>query len=81
MLNDTIEQTLHMHGVRPTAVRILIYKAARQRVNTFTLQDLEDDLLTVDRSTIFRTLTLFAEHHLLHLNGRWQWFKEILRMP
>lgn len=62
----SIEQTLESHGVRPTAVRVLIYRAAAARANTFSLMDLEDELVTVDKSTIFRTLTLFADHHLLH---------------
>lgn len=66
MEQQAIESILERHGVRPTAVRILIYRAAAARANTFSLTDLEDELLTVDRSTIFRTLTLFAEHHLLH---------------
>lgn len=62
----TIEQTLESHGVRPTAVRVLIYRAAAAHANTFSLMDLEAELDTVDKSTIFRTLTLFTEHHLLH---------------
>lgn len=66
MLNDEIEQILKNHGVRPTAVRNLIYRAAEKHENTFSLMELEEELSTVDKSTIFRTLTLFAEHHLLH---------------
>lgn len=66
MDTKTIEQILQNHGVRPTAVRTLIYRTAAAHDNTFSLNDLENELLTVDKSTIFRTLTLFAEHHLLH---------------
>lgn len=57
---------LSMHGIRPTAVRILIYRAIEPFHDTFSMQDLENVLCTVDKSTVFRTLTLFAEHHLVH---------------
>ena len=32
----------------------------------FSLADLEEELDTVDKSTLFRTLTLFLAHHLVH---------------
>lgn len=66
METDRIEKLFEAHGVRPTAMRLLIWRAIDGRTNTFSLQDLETELVTVDKSTIFRTLTLFAEHHLLH---------------
>lgn len=66
MENSRIEHILHEHGIRPTAVRLLIYRTMAAHANTFSLQDLETELDTVDKSTIFRTLTLFAGQHLLH---------------
>ena len=60
------EEILQHHGVRPTAVCLMIYRTMLGFENTFSLADIEDTLDTVDKSTIFRTLTLFAEHHLLH---------------
>ncbi|MDE7148885.1 MAG: transcriptional repressor [Bacteroidales bacterium] len=60
------EAVLTAHGIRPTAVRNLVYKAIEAFSDTFCLTDLEDALESVDKSTLFRTLTLFAEHHLLH---------------
>lgn len=66
MHNDEIEKILENHGVRPTAVRCLIYRAAEAHDHTFSLMELEQELDTVDKSTIFRTLTLFTENHLLH---------------
>lgn len=66
MQTSEIDKILLNHGVRPTAVRTLIYRAAEKHTNTFSLTDLQDELATVDKSTIFRTLTLFARHHLLH---------------
>ena len=63
---EEIENILASHDVRPTAVRILIYKALMQFHDTFSMTDVETATDTLDKSTIFRTLTLFAEHHLLH---------------
>ena len=63
---DTCEAVLQRHGIRPTAVRILVYKALGAFKDTFSLKELEDYMESVDKSTLFRTLTLFVAHHLLH---------------
>ncbi|MBO7489355.1 MAG: transcriptional repressor [Bacteroidales bacterium] len=61
------EETLANAGIRITAVRTMIWKQVRhQTKGVFSLSDLEEALPTVDRSTLFRTLTLFSEAHLLH---------------
>lgn len=60
------EEILRQHDVRPTAVRILVYKAIQQFHNTFSMSDVEIALDTVDKSTVFRTLALFAEQHIVH---------------
>lgn len=62
---DTVE-IMEKHGVRPTAIRILIYKAMQEFHDTFSLADLEISLETVDKSTIFRTLETFTASHLVH---------------
>lgn len=54
------------HHIRPTAVRQLVWREIQKIENAFSLADMEDILPTVDRSSIFRTLTLFEEHNLLH---------------
>lgn len=61
------EEELTRHGVRVTAVRLLIWKTLREEItDAFSLADVQNKLSTIDRSTIFRTLTLLAEHSLLH---------------
>jgi len=61
------EQTLDNAGVRVTAVRLLVWKTIRNGFdNAFALADLEGALPTVDRSTLFRTLAVLTEAHLLH---------------
>lgn len=59
-------ELLSRHDVRPTSVRVLIYKVMQEYHNTFSLSDLEAALDSVDKSSIFRTLNVFVEHHLLH---------------
>jgi len=60
------EELLARHGIRPTAVRLLICRTALRYRDTFSMAELEAALESVDRSTVFRTLTLFAARHLLH---------------
>ena len=57
---------LQEHGIKPTAVRILVWKECSSFHKAFSLQDMEERLPQMDRSSIFRALRLFTEHHLLH---------------
>lgn len=62
------EKRLRDAGIRLTAIRLLVYKTiSEQMENAFSLQDVMTLLPYADNSSVFRTLTLFAEHHLLHL--------------
>lgn len=61
-----IEEHLIEHGIKPTAVRELVWQKAMQQSETFSLNDMQQWMPTMDRSSIFRALRLFAEHHLLH---------------
>ena len=65
-MNDELEHLLEHHGIRPTAVRILVYRAIHHRYEAFSLADVENWLPEMDRSSIFRALKLFTEHQLLH---------------
>lgn len=62
------ESHLLEHGVRPTAVRILVWEKIEESHphNLFSLKDIEEALPYMDRSSIFRTLRLFEEKDLLH---------------
>lgn len=60
------EQTLRQAGVRVTAVRLLVWRTILQELyGIFNLADLEEKLPTVDKSTLFRTLNLFSDNHLI----------------
>lgn len=64
--SDRLE-LLTRHEIRPTAVRLLVLREIGAFRNTFSMADLEAALESVDKSTVFRTLTLFADRHLLHV--------------
>lgn len=61
------ETYLEAHGVKPTAVRTLVWDMAQRQSETFSLHDMERWMPQMDRSSIFRALKLFAEHDLLHI--------------
>lgn len=62
------EQILAEAGVRVTAVRLLVLRVIHERMHggAFSLQDVMNELVTADNSSVFRALTLFAEKRLLH---------------
>lgn len=57
---------LSLRDIKPTAMRLLILRTMMEMKRAVSVTDLEDKLDTVDKSTIFRTLTLFLSHHLIH---------------
>jgi Fur family ferric uptake transcriptional regulator len=67
MKEQEIEELLVHHGVRPTANRIVVARALAEAGRPMTLMELEYRILTIDKSGVFRALTLFRDHHLVHL--------------
>lgn len=64
--NEDIENLLIDNNIRPTAVRILVWKTIRNLDYAFSLQDIEDLLVDTDKSSLFRALRVFTENGLLH---------------
>ena len=60
-------QLMESHGIKPTANRIVVANALLSSLRPMSLSELEDKILTIDKSGIFRTLTLFKEHHFVHV--------------
>ena len=60
-------ELLEHHGVKPTANRIVVVKALAKAGRPLSLTELEYKILTIDKSGVFRALTLFREHHLVHV--------------
>ena len=66
-MNDKqIEALLKAHGIRLTANRILIARTLSGLDNPASMKELEAKIQTIDKSNIFRTLSLFKQQHLVH---------------
>ena len=63
---DVYSQRLQEREINITAVRLLIFKAMVNYPQAFSLGDLEAVLDTVDKSTLFRTISLFHSKKLIH---------------
>ena len=57
---------LESKGIRPTANRILVMKTLMGEQNPQSLSNLERKMVSMDKSSIFRALTLFLEHDVVH---------------
>jgi len=53
-------------GVKPTPNRLLVLDALLRAASPMSLADLETDIDTMDRSSIFRTLAVFVSHDIAH---------------
>ncbi len=62
-----IVEALEHHGVKPTANRIVVYEALAASYRPMSLAELEQKIMTIDKSGIFRSLCTFRESHLLHV--------------
>lgn len=61
-----IEKRLDDNGVRPTAMRILIYKYMADKEVAVGLTDIENAFAKADRTTLYRTLKTFEEKGIVH---------------
>ena len=66
MNSEEITSRLERKGVKPTANRILVYKTLAGLDHPASLADIESLQLSMDKSSIFRVLTLFHEHDVVH---------------
>lgn len=65
-MSETIEKLLGLHGVKPTSNRILVLRAIQESDRPMSLADIEDELCTLEKSSIFRVLTLLLQHGVVH---------------
>ncbi|MFC6269489.1 Fur family transcriptional regulator [Frigoriflavimonas asaccharolytica] len=61
-----IEEKLNRNGVRPTAMRILIYKFMAKSEVALALTDIENNFAKAERTTLYRTLKTFEENGIVH---------------
>ena len=66
MDETTCVRLLEEHDIKPTANRIVVVKALASSMLPQSLAELEHRIGTIDKSNVFRALTLFREHHLVH---------------
>ena len=66
MNNDIYAELLQLHDIKPTANRILVARALDNARQPLSMKELEYSIVSMDKSSIFRTLMLFKEHHLVH---------------
>lgn len=67
MNSEECEELLTSHHIKPTANRIVVARALAAAERPMSLSELEYKILSIDKSGIFRTLSLFREHHLVHV--------------
>ena len=58
---------LEEHNIKPTANRLIVLRTLDGAGRPMSLTELENKILTIDKSGIFRTLSLFREQHLVHV--------------
>ena len=61
-----LEETLVMHKIKPTAMRLLVLEYLLDREIAVSLTDLYRDFVKSDRTTIYRTLKAFQDNGLVH---------------
>ena len=66
MDENTCVSLLEEHGIKPTANRMIVLQALESSILPQSLAELERKIGTIDKSNVFRALTLFREHHLVH---------------
>lgn len=61
-----LEELFALHGVKITANRLLIAQALQEAGRPLSMTELEERLETIDKSNVFRALTVFRDAHLVH---------------
>lgn len=66
MKTEVFVQMLEQHGIRPTANRIVIAEALARAGHPMSMSQLENNIVSIDKSGIYRTLSEFHKHRLVH---------------
>ena len=64
--NDTIEEFLESKKVRPTAMRLLIFRFLLEKKTAVSLSNIEEYFDNCERTTLYRTLKTFEENGIVH---------------
>lgn len=66
MDSKSITDLLLEHSIRPTPNRIIVADTLSHSFGPMSLMELEAEIGSIDKSNVFRALTLFREKHLVH---------------
>jgi len=66
MSHEDIQKNLIHKGVKPTANRIIVYESLAGQNHPVSIAELEDQIVSMDKSSIFRVLSLFIEKDVVH---------------
>lgn len=64
--NNDLERILADAGIRPTSNRVIVLRALRDSHVPMSLTEIETEIDTLDKSSVFRVLTTLLSHHLVH---------------
>lgn len=65
-ITDNLEKRMMNNGVRPSPVRNLVLRTLDNATSPLSAHDIENELQTVDRSSITRTIAIFLNAGLIH---------------
>ena len=67
-MNDAqLEALMKEHGVRVTANRLVIVRALDTAGRPLSMTEIETMVDTIDKSNVFRALSVFRDAHLVHV--------------
>ncbi len=64
--SETIGKVLEKRNVRPTAMRLLIFRFLLERNTAVSLGNIEEYLDNCERTTLYRTLKTFEDNGIVH---------------
>ena len=67
MAESRLTDLMEEHGIKVTANRLIVARTLHASLMPMSLAELERQILTMDKSSIFRVLNLFRDNHLVHV--------------
>jgi Fur family ferric uptake transcriptional regulator len=67
MADSKLTDLMEEHGIKVTANRLIVARSLHASLMPMSLAELERQILTLDKSSIFRVLNLFRDYHLVHV--------------
>lgn len=65
-MKENLSWQLTQHGVKPTAIRILVLEKLQKQSSAESISDIEEQLEPAERATLYRTLQTFEQHGIVH---------------